>query len=53
VDRQALAPYVGARLSGLIATYPVFATAPAAFSHRGRGPAAAIQGCPLWLMPQG
>ena len=39
----ALAPYVGARLSGLFATYPVFAAVLAAFSHHGRGPAAAIQ----------
>ena len=39
----ALAPYVGARLSGLLATYPVFAAVLAAFSHQGRGPAAAIQ----------
>jgi hypothetical protein len=39
----AFAPYVGARLSGLFATYPVFAAVLAAFSHRGRGPAAAIQ----------
>jgi hypothetical protein len=39
----ALAPHVGARLSGLFATYPVFAAVLAAFSHRGRGPAAATQ----------
>ncbi|HWD56749.1 MAG TPA: hypothetical protein VG308_00605 [Stellaceae bacterium] len=39
----ALAPYVGPRLSGLLATYPVFAAVLAAFSHRGRGAAAAVQ----------
>ncbi|HML10763.1 MAG TPA: hypothetical protein VK432_07870 [Stellaceae bacterium] len=39
----ALAPYVGGRLSGLLATYPVFAAVLTAFSHHGRGPAAAIQ----------
>lgn len=39
----ALAPYVGARLSGLLATYPVFAAVLAAFSHHGRGSAAAVQ----------
>lgn len=39
----ALAPYVGARLSGLFATYPVFAAVLAAFSQHGRGPAAAVQ----------
>jgi len=39
----ALAPLVGARLSGLLATYPVFAAVLAAFSHHGRGPAAAVQ----------
>ena len=38
-----LAPYAGARLSGLFATYPVFAAVLAAFSHHGRGPAAAVQ----------
>ena len=36
-------PYVGARLSGLLATYPVFAAVLTAFSHHGRGPAAAVQ----------
>lgn len=39
----ALAPYVGGRLSGLFATYPVFAAVLAAFSHHGRGGAAAVQ----------
>ena len=39
----ALAPYAGGRLSGLLATYPVFAAVLTAFSHHGRGPAAAIQ----------
>jgi len=39
----ALAPLVGPRLSGLFATYPAFAAVLAAFSHRGRGAAAAIQ----------
>jgi hypothetical protein len=39
----ALAPYVGARLSGLFATYPVFAAVLAAFSHQSRGPAAGVQ----------
>lgn len=39
----ALAPYVGPRLSGLFATYPVFAAVLAAFGHHGRGPAAAVQ----------
>lgn len=39
----ALAPYVGGRLSGLLATYPVFAAVLTAFSHHGRGPGAAIQ----------
>jgi hypothetical protein len=38
-----LAPYVGPRLSGLLATYPVFAAVLAAFSHRGRGAPAAVQ----------
>jgi hypothetical protein len=38
-----LAPYVGARLSGLFATYPIFAAVLAAFSHRGREPAAATE----------
>jgi hypothetical protein len=39
----ALAPYAGPRLSGLLATYPVFAAVLAVFSQRGRGAAAAIQ----------
>jgi hypothetical protein len=39
----ALAPLVGARISGLLATYPVFAAVLAVFGHRTRGPAAAIQ----------
>jgi hypothetical protein len=38
-----LAPHVGPRLSGLFATYPVFAAVLAAFGHYGRGPAAAVQ----------
>jgi hypothetical protein len=38
-----VAPLLGPRLSGLFSTYPVFATVLAAFSHRARGPAAAIQ----------
>src|ERR1700730_17874950 len=39
----ALAPYAGPRLSGLLATYPVFAAVLAVFSQHGRGAAAAIQ----------
>jgi hypothetical protein len=39
----ALAPHLGPRLSGLFATYPVFAAVMAAFSHHARGPAAALQ----------
>jgi hypothetical protein len=39
----ALAPLVGARISGLLTTYPVFAATLAVFGHHGRGPAAAIQ----------
>ena len=39
----ALAPYVGARASGVLTTYPVFATVLAAFGHHHRGPAAAVQ----------
>lgn len=39
----ALAPHLGPRLSGLFATYPVFATVLAAFSHHARGPAAGLQ----------
>lgn len=39
----ALAPHAGARLSGLLATYPVFAAVLTVFSHHGRGAAAAIQ----------
>jgi hypothetical protein len=38
-----LAPYVGPRLSGLFATYPVFAAVLAAFSQRNRGAAAGVQ----------
>jgi hypothetical protein len=38
-----LAPYVGPRLSGLFATYPIFAAVLTAFSHHARGPAAAVQ----------
>jgi len=36
-----LAPLLGAQLSGLAATYPVFAAVLAAFAHRARGRAAA------------
>ena len=36
-----LAPWVGAKASGLLATYPVFAAVLAGFAHRTRGPAAA------------
>lgn len=43
VGLTALAPYAGARLSGLLATYPVFAAVLAVFSHHRRGAAAAIQ----------
>ena len=39
----ALAPVVGPRMSGLLATYPVFAAVLAAFSQYGRGPAAAVR----------
>jgi hypothetical protein len=39
----ALAPHLGPRLSGLVSTYPVFATVLAAFSHHARGPAAALR----------
>jgi hypothetical protein len=38
-----LAPRFGPRLSGLLATYPVFAAVLAAFSHHARGAGAAIQ----------
>jgi hypothetical protein len=38
-----LAPYIGARLSGLLATFPVFATVLTVFSQRQRGAAAAVQ----------
>jgi hypothetical protein len=38
----ALAPRLGARLSGLLATYPLFAVILAAFAHRREGGAAAI-----------
>jgi hypothetical protein len=38
-----LAPYVGARWSGLLSTYPVFAAVLAGFSHHARGSGAAIQ----------
>jgi hypothetical protein len=37
----ALAPHLGARLSGLLATYPLFAAILTAFAHRLQGPAAA------------
>ncbi len=39
----ALAPYLGPRLSGLFATYPVIAAVIASISHHARGPAAALQ----------
>lgn len=39
----AVAPLVGPRLSGLFATYPVFAAVLAAFSQRGHGAGAAVQ----------
>jgi hypothetical protein len=39
----ALAPVVGPRLSGLLATYPVFAAVLVAFSQHGRGVPAAVQ----------
>jgi hypothetical protein len=39
----ALAPYAGARLSGLLATYPVFAAVLTAFSQHNRGAAAGVQ----------
>lgn len=38
----AAAPRIGARLSGLLATYPLFAAILTAFAHRREGPAAAI-----------
>jgi hypothetical protein len=38
----ALAPRLGARLSGLLATYPLFAAILTAFAHRLQGPAAAV-----------
>ncbi len=38
----ALAPRLGARLSGLLATYPLFAAILAAFAHRLQSPAAAV-----------
>lgn len=39
----ALAPFAGPRLSGLLATYPVFAAVLAVFGQHGGGAAAAIQ----------
>jgi len=39
-----LAPLLGAQLSGLAATYPVFAAVLAAFAHRARGRSAANRG---------
>jgi len=39
----AAAPVLGPRLSGLLATYPVFATVLGVFAHRVRGPEAAQQ----------
>jgi hypothetical protein len=38
-----LAPVVGPQLSGLLATYPVFAAVLTAFSHHGRGAAAGVR----------
>jgi hypothetical protein len=38
-----LAPFVGPQLSGLLATYPVFAAVLAAFAHRRSGRAAAMR----------
>src|SRR6185436_13366558 len=38
----ALAPRLGARLSGLLATYPLFAAILTAFGHRQEGAGAAI-----------
>ncbi|MGH7420741.1 MAG: hypothetical protein ACREI4_03850, partial [Candidatus Rokuibacteriota bacterium] len=38
----ALAPRLGARLSGLLATYPLFAAILAAFAHRLQGAGAAV-----------
>lgn len=37
------APVLGAQLSGLLATFPVFASVLAIFAHRSRGPAGARQ----------
>jgi hypothetical protein len=42
VGLTALAPRLGARLSGLLATYPLFAAILAAFAHRLDGAAAAV-----------
>jgi hypothetical protein len=39
----ALAPYVGPRVSGLLATFPIFAAVLVAFSHHSRGAAASVQ----------
>jgi hypothetical protein len=39
----ALAPVVGPRISGVVATYPVFAAVLAGFSQRARGAGAALQ----------
>ena len=39
----ALAPHVGARASGILATYPVFAAVLVGFGHHARGPGAAVQ----------
>ena len=38
----ALAPRLGARLSGLLATYPLFAAILTAFAHQLQGPGAAV-----------
>jgi hypothetical protein len=38
-----LAPRLGPRLSGLLATYPIFAAVLAVFGHHARGPGAAIK----------
>jgi hypothetical protein len=38
-----VAPFLGPRLSGILATFPVFGTVLAIFAHRQQGPAAARQ----------
>ena len=42
VGLTTLAPALGARLSGLAATYPVYVTTLAVFAHRQAGPGAAV-----------